>query len=67
MSEQSQTTGSVSFRLPQKLFNQLHHHARQNDLTASQIIRRLLSSYEPVANSPAEPLPEKKRWLVGSK
>jgi hypothetical protein len=47
-----QTTKSISFRLPRDLREKLHYHAKQSDLTASQILRRLLSAYEPVANAP---------------
>ena len=65
MPQHFQTTeSSVSFRLSRDLFNKLHHYAKQNDVTASQILRRLLASYEPVANAPADPLPNKRTWFA---
>ena len=66
--QQTQTTDTVTFRLPRDLRNKLHHFAKQSDFTASQILRRLLSAYEPVANAqtPAEPTTPTRptSWLI---
>ena len=67
--QQTQATETVTFRLPRDLRNKLHYHAKQTDLTASQILRRLLSAYEPVANALIDP-PTSNRptsWLTGAR
>ena len=65
--QQTQTTESVSFRLPRDLLQRLHFHAKQSDLTMSQVLRRILKSYEPVASAPTPTeTPEPKQpsqWL----
>jgi hypothetical protein len=71
--QQTQPTKSISARIPLHLFQQLHCHAKQADLTMSQVLRKLLKSYEPVANAPVPaetPSPPPSRptsWLVGSR
>jgi predicted DNA-binding protein len=52
-------TSTASFRLPLELLEKLSAHAKQSDQTRSQIIRRLLLTYEPVLRQQPEPLPKK--------
>jgi predicted transcriptional regulator len=55
---------TATFRLPVELHQKLYAYAKSSDQTRSQILRRLLSSYEPIKTHSPEPLPERSQWTI---
>jgi hypothetical protein len=63
--QQSTTNGITSFRLPEETIRKMNAYCRNCDLTKSQLLRRLLASYEPLKHQ--EPEPPKQTWLVNQR
>jgi hypothetical protein len=57
-------TATATFRLPVELLQKLYAYAKSSDQTRSQILRRLVSNYDPITNQSPEPLPVKQQWIV---
>ena len=60
---------TISFRLPIDVLGKINSYCAGNDVTRSQLLRRLISDYPPIKESPAEPEPEPKTngWFSGNK
>jgi hypothetical protein len=55
-------TDGMTVRIPTQLKLRVDTWCRHNDQSRSQLVRRLLAGYAPLADIEPEPVPEKPQW-----